>query len=377
MRWFWILIVLLAVVTAALFVRRTRSSSSPALKPSEPILIQPSGEPQESSTSPALVDRPDEHRNTQPNQAPAATESLIQTPAEIPAQPLAEIHNQSAAWDAPIDSSSEPAEPATPADHSDTEPDTNEEIVDHPSDDLDPGAKLAGMSEAVDESEPDLIDPSPNPEPTIEPQPESVTHVDPMLNEEQEPADSREPQEALQEAEITPKPGPEPAQERAPEYERLPDGSIRIMPLNKVIAGDGSADHPFLLSWDILASVEKEYEPRKGKTHLPAWLDVLNEKHVRIVGNTLVPVVASSTSELVMMQNPWDGCCIGVPPTPYDAIEVTLSHDVDFGNSAVGYGTLEGIFYLDPYVVDGWVLGLYIVEDGVYRSGEGVEFPEF
>ena len=77
------------------------------------------------------------------------------------------------------------------------------------------------------------------------------------------------------------------------------------------------------------------------------------------------------------MKNPWDGCCIGVPPTPYDAVEIALNHDVDFGSSAVGYGSVEGTLYVDPYVVDGWVLGVYIMEDAKFRMGEGFVFPQF
>ena len=126
-----------------------------------------------------------------------------------------------------------------------------------------------------------------------------------------------------------------------------------------------------------MRSVERGYNPKQGKEVLPDWLDVLDEQFVRITGNTLVPVIATTTREVLVMQNPWDGCCIGIPPSPYDAIEVTLNHDVDFGNSAVGYGTVEGLFLLDPYVVDGWVLGLYLIEDATYRSGEGVPFPDF
>ena len=34
--------------------------------------------------------------------------------------------------------------------------------------------------------------------------------------------------------------------------------------------------------------------------------------------------MAESADASLMMLNQWDGCCIGVPPTPYDAIEVKL-----------------------------------------------------
>jgi len=163
----------------------------------------------------------------------------------------------------------------------------------------------------------------------------------------------------------------------SPTFEQLADGSFRIFASNTHVSGSGAQANPFVLDWVTLRSIEQVYNPKKGKTELPGWLDLLHEKHVVIVGNTLVPVIATTTKELLVMQNPWDGCCIGIPPSPYDAIEVTLDHDVDFGSSSVGYGTVRGVFILDPYVVDGWVLGMYIIEDATYRSGDGIEFQDF
>ena len=163
----------------------------------------------------------------------------------------------------------------------------------------------------------------------------------------------------------------------APTYELQADGTLKIFATDTVISGSGTQADPFVLDWVTLRAIERVFNPKKGINELPLWLDLLNERHVRIKGNTLVPVIATTTRELLVMQNPWDGCCVGIPPSPYDAIEVTLNHDVDFGSSAVGYGTVEGIFYLDPYVVDGWVLGIYLIEDASYRSGDGIVFPDF
>ena len=152
---------------------------------------------------------------------------------------------------------------------------------------------------------------------------------------------------------------------------------MRIAATDTVIVGSGTQADPFVLDWVTLRAIERVYNPKKGKDELPDWLDLIDEQFVRIKGNTLVPVIATTTRELLVMQNPWDGCCIGIPPSPYDAIEVELNHEVDFGSSAVGYGVVEGVFVLDPYVVDGWVLGLYMIDDATYRSGEGVPFPDF
>jgi hypothetical protein len=76
------------------------------------------------------------------------------------------------------------------------------------------------------------------------------------------------------------------------------------------------------------------------------------------------------------MQNPWDGCCLGVPPTPYDAIEVKLATMQRMGNSPTGYGQVEGVFKVDPYIVSGWLLGLYLIENASFESAAGVALPE-
>ncbi len=186
-----------------------------------------------------------------------------------------------------------------------------------------------------------------------------------------------EPTAGVVQEEIVIQEEPEEEPKPVPTFEHLGDGSIRIFASDTIVTGTGTQPDPFVLDWVTLRAIERVFNPKKGKDELPAWLDVLNGKYVKIKGNTLVPVIATTTRELLVMQNPWDGCCIGIPPSPYDAIEVELDHDVDFGSSAVGYGVVEGVFILDPYVVDGWVLGLYMIEQASYRSGEGVPFPDF
>lgn len=219
---------------------------------------------------------------------------------------------------------------------------------------------------------------------TIEPADSELPTPEPKPIFDSEPEPEPEP---IPEAKANPEPTPvtvvEPEREAGMEidpsgtYGMHPDGSFTVLATDTTITGSGSEDDPFMVDWVTLRSIELLYNPKEDKNDLPAWLDLLDGAHVKITGNTLVPVIATTTRELLVMQNPWDGCCVGIPPSPYDAIEVTLNHDVDFGSSAVGYGTVEGVFVLDPYVVDGWVLGLYMIDDGTYRSGEGILFSDF
>ncbi|MCC5824295.1 MAG: hypothetical protein LAT64_11505 [Phycisphaerales bacterium] len=161
-----------------------------------------------------------------------------------------------------------------------------------------------------------------------------------------------------------------------PAFQRRSDGSIEIEGVG-VVRGQGTPQRPFVLSWDVLRSLSRDYNPRQGNAELPAWILELHDKHVRIEGNTLLPVVAQSTDELLLMQNPWDGCCLGMPPTPYDAIEVKLVRAQPLGNSPTGYGQVEGVFKIDPYIVSGWLLGLYLIEDASFESAAGITLPDF
>ncbi len=159
-----------------------------------------------------------------------------------------------------------------------------------------------------------------------------------------------------------------------PAYTVRGDGSVEVEGAG-IIIGDGSPQSPFVLDWQVMRSVARDYNPKQGQEQLPDWVMRLDGKSVRVEGNTLLPVVASAVDEMLVMQNPWDGCCIGIPPTPYDAIEVKLAELTRMGNTVTGYGMVEGTFKVDPYIVQGWLLGLYLIEDASFESAAGMDLP--
>ena len=73
---------------------------------------------------------------------------------------------------------------------------------------------------------------------------------------------------------------------------------------------------------------------------------------------------------ILLMRYMWDACCIGVPPTPYDAVEVRLSepHEVKRGHT-FSYGTVQGLLKVDPYLVNNWLVGLYLMEEASLKLG--------
>ena len=136
------------------------------------------------------------------------------------------------------------------------------------------------------------------------------------------------------------------------------------------IEGKGTKDAPYAIEWDMLVALQRDYQPRLGQTEIPEWIKALNGKTVTIRGYALLPMGMSSLSELLVMLNQWDSCCIGVPPTPYDAIEVRLAENLSntaqsmFSHTgALSYGDITGTFKIDPYIVQGYLLGLYLMED--------------
>ena len=148
-------------------------------------------------------------------------------------------------------------------------------------------------------------------------------------------------------------------------------GNIRPGPDNDLLVDDewtltgkGTRDDPYEPSWEYLYSAADTYQPRLDENEIPQRIALLNDKWVRIAGYTAIPLVVGETTEMLVMLNKWDGCCIGVPPTPFDAIEVHLIEPViRKSDHSFNYGTLTGRMKVDPYLIENWLVGLYILEE--------------
>ena len=135
------------------------------------------------------------------------------------------------------------------------------------------------------------------------------------------------------------------------------------------IPGSGTEADPYDLPWGVLISAIRTYNPRLELTELPAWAEALNDKPVRLTGFAFLPVVASETDEMLLMLNLWDGCHLGAPPPPYDSVEVLLDDARSFAVHAEaaggrnGFVTITGRFNVDPFLVRGWLVSLYTMDD--------------
>lgn len=149
---------------------------------------------------------------------------------------------------------------------------------------------------------------------------------------------------------------------KAPTIVEQADGS-KLINGRFLLKGEGTKAKPYEVSWDMLVSAQETYKPRLGQKTLPAYLDLINGKYVKVSGYIAFPLMAQSADEMLVMLNQWDGCCIGIPPTPYDAVEVRLRTPAEGETRFKVAGSVTGKFTVDPYLVKDWLIGLYMMED--------------
>lgn len=149
--------------------------------------------------------------------------------------------------------------------------------------------------------------------------------------------------------------------------ERRDDGSF-VLDGRFVVRGKGTADDPYQLPWPLVTSADETYNPRLGKTRLPQRITMFDGAYVEIDGYTAFPINATNATEMLVMLNQWDGCCIGTPPTAYDAVEVKLAQTPTREQRLAVHGTLRGRFKVDPYEDGGWLLGLYLLNDATLKT---------
>jgi hypothetical protein len=148
---------------------------------------------------------------------------------------------------------------------------------------------------------------------------------------------------------------------------RSADGAI-VADGRWTIRGSGVEGDPYVVSWDLLSSAMDTYQPRQGLDRIPQRVAMLDGARIRIEGYVAFPLFAQQTKELLCMQNQWDGCCIGVPPSAYDAIEVALRDAMPVGRRhLILFGRLEGVFRVEPYLIDRWLAGLYLLDDATIQ----------
>ena len=128
--------------------------------------------------------------------------------------------------------------------------------------------------------------------------------------------------------------------------------------------GAGTERQPFRVSWELLGRASGHVRGDGTLDAMPRTLELLGGTWIELSGYYAPAIIEPSTDELVFMLNRWDGCCIGLPPTPFDSAMVKTRAPIDFSlQHQIRFGTLRGRLVLEPFALGGLVLGLYRIED--------------
>ncbi len=128
--------------------------------------------------------------------------------------------------------------------------------------------------------------------------------------------------------------------------------------------GAGTERQPFRVSWELLGQASGHVRGDGTIDAMPRTLELLGGTWIEVSGYYAPAIIAPSTDEVVLMLNRWDGCCIGLPPTPYDSVLVKTRTPIDFSlQHQIRFGTMRGRLVLEPFALGGLVLGLYRIED--------------
>lgn len=128
--------------------------------------------------------------------------------------------------------------------------------------------------------------------------------------------------------------------------------------------GAGTREDPFRVDWERLGAAASVFRPRDGLTEIPEFLARLDGKWVEIGGFTLFAWTGLVIDEILVMRFMWDGCCIGIPPTPFTVVEASLTTPVERKNVwAMRSGLFVGRLRVDPFVQGDWLIALFVLDD--------------
>ncbi len=140
------------------------------------------------------------------------------------------------------------------------------------------------------------------------------------------------------------------------------DGRFRV-------TGSGTEADPSRISWELLTSASAYIDPAQGAMTPPPWVRLLDGTTIELSGYYSTAVRTPVAKNLLLTLNRWDGCCIGLPPTPFDAIDITMREPLPMrGLHLVRFGTFRGRLIVEPLAAAGFLLSLYRLEDVTFET---------
>jgi hypothetical protein len=354
MKMFWAFVGLLVLGTVALLASGALSGNktpeSPAPRQAAPVVTPPLTPPnatERAATPITAPPQPNPPALTKPSAAQTQAAPIDATPGEHPVAEAVKAPNTSPPAEAsrPVEVVVTPKPDVVPADQANPLIALRDEIeAQRKTEAAEQAARKEAQKEAQKADQKEVAKPGPS----APPSPVTAPHAAPAN------------------ATATPGDAIKPANPDAPfagaQIEAKPDGSL-LVDGKYVVKGKGTQDDPYKVTWDHLLSAQNEYAPKEGRKTIAARIQALNDKWLDITGYVAFPLMTTESDELLSMMNQWDGCCIGVPPTPYDAVEVRLSSPVSGNARLTTYGSLRGKFKVDPHLVGGWLVGLYVMDE--------------
>jgi hypothetical protein len=150
--------------------------------------------------------------------------------------------------------------------------------------------------------------------------------------------------------------------------ERVDDRTIRVDD-RFTIRGSGTEADPYQVSWEMLASSAQGVDAAAGRYEIPGRIADLRGAWIRISGYWAPPLQVLETREAMVMLNKWDGCCIGLPPTPFDSIEASFAQPLAVkGKHLFRFGTFKGRLSVEPFAAGTFLLGMYRLQDAVLET---------
>ncbi len=148
--------------------------------------------------------------------------------------------------------------------------------------------------------------------------------------------------------------------------QRIDERTIELDNRFRVIGG-GRDDDPYRISWELLTSATAYIDPAQLAVTPPPWIRLLDDTIIEISGYYSTPLRVDRTKSLMLTLNRWDGCCVGLPPTPFDAIDLVLRDPMEMkGLHMLRFGTFRGRLRVEVFEAAGYLIGLYRIEDAVF-----------
>jgi hypothetical protein len=149
--------------------------------------------------------------------------------------------------------------------------------------------------------------------------------------------------------------------EEKPRLLRMKDGSLIIDNYWTILSGDGSAENPYRLTWDLLLSAQSEFDP--AAPQLPDRLKWLDGKFVVLKGYTLQSITNGATGEFLLNDQLMDNCPICTARSVFATASVKTKTPEKLDRGVINVFTVRGQFKAQPVVRAGFLLGVYFLED--------------